>query len=62
MTQHAVRTALALYESGTYTLEAAARHAGQRPEGFRDALLSLGVAVDDLPAEPARTRARIAAD
>ena len=62
MTQHAVRTALALYESGTYTLEAAARHAGQRPEGFRHALRTLGVDVDEPATETGRRRTRVAAD
>ncbi|MFB6192445.1 MAG: hypothetical protein ABEI11_03895 [Haloarculaceae archaeon] len=62
MTQHAVRTALTLYQSGTYTLETAARHAGRSPETLRRELLSLGVDVGELAAEPARERARIAAD
>lgn len=62
MTQHAVRTALTLYQSGTYTLETAARHAGRSPEALRKELLSLGVDVEEPPAESARRRTRIAAD
>lgn len=61
MKQHAVETALTLYESGTYTLETAARQAGTTPARLRDSLARRGIDVGDLSPEQVR-RARVAAD
>ncbi|WP_435195419.1 DUF7317 family protein [Natronomonas sp. EA1] len=47
MHQHALETALTLYESGTYTLETAARQAGVEPTRLRDCLARRGLGVDE---------------
>ena len=43
MHQHAVQTAIALCESGTLTLDQAARQAGTSPERLQRTLRSYGV-------------------
>lgn len=62
MTQQSVRTALALYGSGTLNLEAAARKAGVSPAQFERSTRRLSVPVPEEPDEAARERLRTASD
>lgn len=61
MRQHALQTALTLFESGTYTLEMAARQAGVEETRLRDSLARRGLGPDD-DLEAVRERPRVAAD
>lgn len=62
MHQHALQTAMSLYESGTYTLEAAARTAGVERSRLLDSVARRGVEAEDLLSEDVRERQRVAAD
>lgn len=62
MHQHALQTALSLYESGTYTLETAARHAGIEESRFLDCIARRGIDVDEQVPEGVRRRRQVAAD
>lgn len=61
MRQHALQTALTLYESGTYTLELAARQAGIEETRLRDGLARRGLAAGD-GVETVGERHRLTAD
>lgn len=43
MTTHGIQSAITLYDAGTYTLDQAARHAGQTPEAMVRTLRRYGV-------------------
>lgn len=62
MHQHALQTALSLYESGTYTLETAARQAGVAETRLHECLARRGLEADDRVATVGRERDRVAAD
>lgn len=62
MHQHALQTALSLYESGTYTLETAARQAGVAESRLHECLARRGLEADEHVATVGRERGRVAAD
>jgi predicted HTH domain antitoxin len=61
MRQHALQTAMTLYESGTYTLEMTARQAGVEERRLRDCLARRGIDVSDSTVT-FEDRQRVAAD
>lgn len=62
MHMHALQTAVSLYESGTYTLETAARQAGVAETRLHKCLARRGLEADDRVATLGRERDRVAAD
>jgi hypothetical protein len=58
MKQHALRTAMTLYQGGTLDLDAAARRAGVSPDRLRRAVDRLGVEGPSPTAETERTPIR----
>ncbi|WP_255196623.1 hypothetical protein [Halorarius litoreus] len=62
MHQHALETALSLYESGTYTLEMAARQAGVEESRLLDSIARRGIEAGEHLPEGVRERRRVAAD
>jgi hypothetical protein len=52
MSQHAVRTAMTLYQNGTLDLTTAARQAGISPDRLRRSVDRIGGAVTTTPADP----------
>jgi predicted HTH domain antitoxin len=62
MHQHALQTAMSLYESGTLTLETAARQAGVEKTRLVDSLARRGREAPERSAERGRERRRVAAD
>jgi hypothetical protein len=58
MKQHALRTAMTLYQGGTLELDDAARQAGISPDRLRRAVDRLGVAVTPATTETERTPVR----
>ena len=62
MHQHALQTAMSLYESGTLTLETAARQAGVDETRLRHSLSRRGLEVGSPATETVRERQRVAAD
>ena len=61
MRQHALQTAMTLYEGGTHTLEMAARQAGVEERRLRDCLARRGI--DGFPSTvTSEDRQRVAAD
>lgn len=53
MHQHALRTAATLYVDGTWTRDAAAKHAGVRPTRLDRMVEKLGLSVPESTAESA---------
>ncbi|MFC7177425.1 UPF0175 family protein [Halosegnis marinus] len=62
MHQHALQTAVSLYESGTYTLSMAAQQAGVEESRLLDCLARRGVETDGHVPEDVKARGRAAAD
>lgn len=61
MHQHALQTAMSLYESGTYSLEMAARQAGIDETRLLDSVARRGLEAGEYT-EVVRERRRVAAD
>lgn len=59
MTQHALRTALTLYQDGTLDLQTAATQAGVPAESLERALASTGRPVEVRETDPERARERV---
>ncbi|MEF8808878.1 hypothetical protein [Natronomonas sp.] len=55
MKQHALRTAMTLYQGGTLNLDTAARRAGVSPDRLRRAVDRLGTGAPSPTAETERT-------
>ncbi|WP_255150294.1 hypothetical protein [Halorarius halobius] len=62
MHQHALQTAMSLYESGTYTLEMAAQQAGVEESRLLDCIARRGIETGEHLPEQVRERQRVAAD
>lgn len=62
MHQHALQTAMSLYESGTYSLEMAARQAGVDETRLLESVARRGLEAGEHTPEAVRERRRVAAD